>query len=149
MNLIYLVSDTNDIKESLCYIIKKIESGKANNVNDFKDMGKATWRFISFLYESGLNKLIANNNNHSFRYKVKAQFTPKINKGNNIKKGKESNTDKPAFISKLSFFFFKSIIYYMGTIVVYVYRRNYVWSINTLIFLYSYPIQRTTKELNS
>ena len=28
------------------------------------------------------------------------------------------------------------------------YRRNYVWSINTLTFLYSYPTQRTTKKLN-
>ena len=31
---------------------------------------------------------------------------------------------------------------------VHAYRRNYIWSINTLTFLYSYPTQRTTKELN-
>ena len=33
---------------------------------------------------------------------MKAQFTPKINEGSNIKKGKDSNANKPASISKLS-----------------------------------------------
>jgi len=33
---------------------------------------------------------------------VKAQFTPKINEGGNIKKGKELNTNKLASLSKLS-----------------------------------------------
>jgi len=32
---------------------------------------------------------------------VKVQFIPKINKGSNIKKDKESNTNEPASISKL------------------------------------------------
>ena len=31
---------------------------------------------------------------------------------------------------------------------VHTYKRNYVWNINTLIFLCSYPTQKTTKELN-
>jgi len=44
----YLVSDTKNIKESLHCMIKyilnkKVESGQANNVNDFKDINKATW----------------------------------------------------------------------------------------------------------
>jgi len=33
---------------------------------------------------------------------VKVQFIPKINEGSNIKKGKESNANKSASISKLS-----------------------------------------------
>jgi len=33
---------------------------------------------------------------------VKAQFTPKINEGSNTKKGKNSNMNKPASISRLS-----------------------------------------------
>jgi len=50
------------------YIInKKVESGKANEVNDIKGIGEVAWGFILALYESRWNKLIADNNNHSFR----------------------------------------------------------------------------------
>jgi len=54
----YLALDTKNIKESLCcmtkYILsKKVESSKANNINDLKGISKATWRFISSLYKSG------------------------------------------------------------------------------------------------
>jgi len=43
----HLVSDTKNIKESLHYmtkyiINKKVQSGKANNVNDFKGIDEAT-----------------------------------------------------------------------------------------------------------
>ena len=103
----YLASDAKNIKESLYYIIKyilnkKVKSGKANDVNDFKGVGKAAWGFISSLYKSEWDKPIADSNNHFFRYKVKAQFTQKTNKGSNIKKGKKSNVNKLALISKLS-----------------------------------------------
>jgi len=52
------VLDAKNIKKSprhmMKYILnKKVENGKANNVNDFKDIGEATWGFISSLYESG------------------------------------------------------------------------------------------------
>jgi len=80
---------------------KKVESDKANDVNDLKDIGEATWRFIFSLYESEWDEFIADSNNHSFRYKVKAQFTLKINEGSNIKNSKYSNTNKPALIFKL------------------------------------------------
>jgi len=103
----YLTLDAKNIKESLCcmmkYILnKKVESSKVNDVNDLKGIGKAAWGFISSLYKSGWDELIADSNVHSFRYKVKAQFTPKINEGSNIKKGKDSNANKLASISKLS-----------------------------------------------
>ena len=36
------------------YILnKKIEDGKANDVNDLKGISKAAWSFISSLYNSG------------------------------------------------------------------------------------------------
>ena len=52
----HLMSDAINIKESLCrmmkYILnKKVEKGKANNVNDFKDIGKVAWNFILSLYK--------------------------------------------------------------------------------------------------
>jgi len=77
-------------------------TSKVNDVNDLKGIGKAAWGFISSLYKSGWDELIADSNVHFFRYKVKAQFTSKINESSNIKKGKNSNANKLASISKLS-----------------------------------------------
>ena len=48
----------------------------------------------------------------------------------------------------LMFFFLSQQFITWGVMAVCAYKRNYVWSINTLTFLYSYPTQRTTKELN-
>jgi len=46
------------------YILnKKIENNKANEINDLKDIGEIVWKFISAIYESGWNSLIADNNN--------------------------------------------------------------------------------------
>ena len=53
------------------------------------------------------------------------------------------------FNGVFSFFFFLNQQFITrGAMVVCAYRRNYVWRINTLTFLCSYLIQRTTKELN-
>jgi len=50
------------------YILnKKVERGKANDINDFKGIGEAAWNFISFLYESGWDELVADKNNYLFR----------------------------------------------------------------------------------
>ena len=46
------------------------------------------------------------------------------------------------------FFFLTQQFITWGAMVVHAYRRNYIWSINILTFLCSYPTQRTTKELN-
>ena len=78
-----------------------MESGKANEVNDLKGIGEAAWGFILALYESRWDKLIADNNNHSFRWKVKAQFTPKISESTSNKNTKKKNMDKPASIFRL------------------------------------------------
>ena len=84
------------------YILnKKIKRDKANNINDFKDIGKAAWGFISSLYELRWDKLIANNNNHSIKYKVRAQFTPILNIEGNNKTNKSANGNKPVFFSLL------------------------------------------------
>jgi len=51
-------------------------------------------------------------------------------------------------ISFYIFFFLGQQFITRGAMAVHAYRRNYVWSINTLTFLCSYPTQRTTKKLN-
>ena len=73
----HLVSDVKHIKESLRrmqkYILNKsIKDNKANNVKNLEGVGEAAWRFISALYESHWDQLIADKNNLSFRQKVKA-----------------------------------------------------------------------------
>ena len=98
----HLALDVKHIKESLCqiqkYILNKlIESDKANDVKDLENICEVAWGFISALYESHWDYLIADKNNFSFRQKVKAQFNPQINRVSTPKKGKE--TDKPASIS--------------------------------------------------
>jgi len=101
----HLMSDIKHIKKFLRrmqkYILNKsIESDKVNNVKDLKGVGEAAWGFISALYKSHWDQLIADRNNLSFRYKVKAQFSPQIIKETSPKKGKD--IDKLAAISVLS-----------------------------------------------
>jgi len=54
----HLLSDSKNIKKSLCHMTnyiknKKIEQNKANNVLDLKGIDEATWKFISVFYSSG------------------------------------------------------------------------------------------------
>jgi len=72
----HLASDVKNIKESLYHIRKyilnkKIEQDKANSVTDLKGVGKAAWNFISSIYEAEWDELIVNNENFSFRHKIK------------------------------------------------------------------------------
>jgi len=83
------------------YILnKKIENGKANKVNDLKDIGEMAWKLISAIYESEWDLLIADNN-ISFRHKVLAKFTPKINEVNTNKNKNSKSIDKSATFNKL------------------------------------------------
>ena len=81
------------------YILnKKIENSKANKINN---IGEIVRKFISAIYKSGWNSLIADNNNIFFRYKVSAKFTPKINEVNINKNKKSKSANKPAIFNKL------------------------------------------------
>ena len=72
------------------YILgKDIDGSKANNIKDFKDLGKAAWRFISALYTSQWDNLIVNRTNRSFRNNIKSKFSPQAVK--KTAKPKESN----------------------------------------------------------
>ena len=82
------------------YILgKAIEGDKANSVKDLKDIGKATWEFISSLYEVYWNSLIVDDSKTSFRNKVKSKFSSQIVKAPINVKGKESI--KPTYVSSL------------------------------------------------
>ena len=79
---------------------KLIKDNKINDVKDLEGVREAVWGFISALYKFHWNQLIADKNNISFRYKVKAQFSPQIIKEISPKKGKD--IDKPAAVFVLS-----------------------------------------------
>jgi len=73
----HLALNAINIRKSLHHMMKyipnkKVERSKANYINDFKDIGEAAWDFILFFYELEWDELIADNNNHLFRHKVKA-----------------------------------------------------------------------------
>ena len=79
----HLASDTLNIKESLTRIWKfiagkSINGNKANNLKDLNGMGKAIWEFISIVYNSHWNSLYIDNNNTTFRSKVKSKFSPQV-----------------------------------------------------------------------
>ena len=100
------LSDSKNIKEPLRCITKyiknkDIEPNKANNVLDLKGIGEAAWNFISALYESSWDVLIADKGNWSFRQRVTLRFTLKIQE---IRKKSDNNnkTDKPVSFVKLS-----------------------------------------------
>ena len=100
----HLASDALNIKESLFrmykYILdKSIKNSGANDVEDFKGMGKAMWEFISTIYDSHWDSFVVDDNNTIFRNKVKFQFSSQVIKPKALSKGKE--TVKPAFVSSL------------------------------------------------
>ena len=100
-----LATDAINIKKSLWHIGKyilneKIEQGKANSIADLRNVGEATWNFISSIYEAGWDEIIADKDNFSFRWKVKIQFNP-LSIGASIFK-KDKVTAKPALILSFS-----------------------------------------------
>ena len=83
------------------YILEKsIESNKANNLQNLKDVGKVVWEFLSAIYKACWDSLSVDNSNTSFRNKVKSKFNPQANKPQTTNKVKKMA--KPIFISALS-----------------------------------------------
>jgi len=76
----YLASDVKNIKDSLKFMTKyitnkKIDSSKANNLEDFKGIGEVVWNFISSVYEANWDVLSTDNNFTSLRRKIVSKFT--------------------------------------------------------------------------
>jgi len=109
----HLALDIKNIKDSLIriqkYIIgKSINDNSANQIKDFKGIGKATWRFISSLYEAHWNSLTADDSNMSFRNKLKSKFNQQTGKLV-VNKDKNKNPVNPScygMLWTLTFFFF-------------------------------------------
>jgi len=75
--------DTKSIKDSLNFMVryisnKKINFGKANNLQDFNGIGDSIWNFISAVYQANWDSLSTDNNSKSLRKKISSKFTPRI-----------------------------------------------------------------------
>jgi len=78
-----ITSDTKSIKDLLNFMAryisnKKVNSGKANDLQDFNSMGDSIWNFISAVYQANWNSLSTDNNSKSLREKISSKFTPRI-----------------------------------------------------------------------
>ena len=93
--------DSKNIKDSLNFITKyisnkQINSGKANELNDFDGMGNAIWNFISSVYKAKWDSLFTDNKSTTLRSKISSKFTPRVTPNMN-KNNKE--VTKPVLIS--------------------------------------------------
>ena len=101
----YLALDTLNIKELLIRMKKFIagkfiNSDKANNIKDLEGMGKAIQEFIAMVYELHQNALHINNNNMTFRSKVKSKFASQV-KNTQATSIKDKDTVKLTFVSAI------------------------------------------------
>ena len=79
----HLASNALNVKESLTRMrkfiaSKSINGDKANNLKNLNGMGKAIWEFIFTVYDSHWDSLYVDNNNTTFRSKVKSKFSPQV-----------------------------------------------------------------------
>ena len=84
-----------------------------NDISQISEFGFIVWKLLSAIYKSEWDKLVANQNNKSFRQCVSAQPNKKPNK-NNIPNNEPKGKDKQANVSKIpssiSFRLSKSIV---------------------------------------
>ena len=68
----YLEEDTKNIMCSFLRMVAfirqhKLENRTAEDISQISEFGFTAWEFLSFIYESGWDKLIANKDNKTFR----------------------------------------------------------------------------------
>jgi len=79
----HLASDAKNIKDSLLFMAKyignkQVNPTKSNELEDFKGIEEAIWSFISSVYQSKWDSLIADKNDKSLKQKISDKLTPKI-----------------------------------------------------------------------
>ena len=101
----HLALDVKNIKDSLQRMGKYIRVSQLImtliNIKDLKGVGKAVWRFLSFIYDSHWDGLYVDNTNTTFRNKVSSKFTPQVPKNLNSN-NKKKEIVKPTFIFPIS-----------------------------------------------
>jgi len=62
---------------------KQVNSGKANEFNNFDGMGNAIWNFISLVYKAKWDSLTTDNKSTTLRMKISSKFTPRVTPNTN------------------------------------------------------------------
>ena len=80
-SLKHLLSDVKNIKKSLIWLAKyieskKIDTSKSNNIAKHHEISESVWKLVSAIYNSRQNSLFANKNENSFRWKMSFKYTP-------------------------------------------------------------------------
>jgi len=101
-----IASDAKNIKNSLNFMAryitnKQVNSNKANNLEEFKDIGDSIWNFISLVYQAKWDSLYTDNNSTTLRAKISFKFTPRV-APNPSKSNKEITKHVPVTIEKAS-----------------------------------------------
>ena len=97
----HLAFDAKNIKDSLTFMAKyignkQVNPTKSNELEDFKGIGEAIWSFISSVYQSKWDLLIADKNDKSLRQKILDKLTPKII---SLTNHNNKSVDKPTLAS--------------------------------------------------
>jgi len=69
---------------------KQVNSGKADELNNFDSMGNAIWNFISSVYKAKWDSLFTDNKSTTLRSKISSKFTPRV--GPNMNKNNKKVT---------------------------------------------------------
>jgi len=75
-----IASDTKSIKDSLNFMAryisnKKVNSSKANELQDFKGIGDLIWNFLSAVYQANWDSFYMDNKSKSLREKITSKFS--------------------------------------------------------------------------
>ena len=101
----YLASDIKNIKDCLKFMTKyitnkKIDSSKANDLEDFKGIGEVVWNFISSVYKANWDVLSTDDNSTLLRRKIASKFIPRM-QSTPQRANKENKGPFPASIERL------------------------------------------------
>ena len=80
---------------------RKILKDKVNDIPELKDIGKATWSFVSFIYKSEWDSIYTDRYNNSFRNRISNKTIFKVLK-NNLPYNPNRSKNKVAEITRLS-----------------------------------------------
>ena len=97
----HLTFNAKNIKNSLSFMAKyignkQINPVKSNKLENFKGIREAIWSFISLVYQSKWDSLIADKNDKSLRQKILDKLTPRIIPPTNRN---NKSVDKPTLAS--------------------------------------------------
>ena len=75
-----IASDTKSIKDSLNFMAryilnKKVNSSKANELQDFEDIGDSIWNFLSAIYQANWDSFYMDNKSKSLREKIVSKLS--------------------------------------------------------------------------